>query len=580
MTLYSNRGSQPSPDAERNQKNSLPELTVTVSPALYDKSPRQSAEYFLKLGNQHYNSFLSRSKKHDLDIAINCYRRALETNPDLSEAYIKLASALYAKGELPLPVAMDYCKKALEMNPANTEAHVLLGYFYRLSGDLDKAVAEFRKAIKKNPLGAAKPRMGIGRICIQKATENTTIPAVQRLGLTLSGLHQFTLGLLLIPFDNASLEMLHAAFVADARIYSVLNIGRMLKAMGMISLAIRLYEWAGKKMPTEPIFFHLLGDLYNKLRNDDAAIYYYSRAQELDGDNLLIHKKLSRCYSRCNDPQRAVESLQRVVEVDSDDFDSLYMLAQLYTEQHDFMRALYHFKDLVRRRPESPYIHSNMAYILFKLEDYDGAIKHYQLAVNYGEDNVWTSTVAQTLGTIYYQIKQDLSAASAMFQLANQLDPANQDVLTMLADIYSEQGNLEAAVTVYKTLLLNDPDNPECLTYLGYLLWQLDRNDEAVRIYQRAIANDPGNAIAYNNLGVIFLDERDNPAEAIDMFQHALEVKPDYTLACFNVGRTYERMGRTTEAAKIFSDALALNAANPELTDDEILERLDSLFQV
>lgn len=573
MTFYSNRSSQPFPDA--NDTDSFPDLTIRI-----ETSANQSAEYFMKLGNQHYNSFLSRSKRHDLDIAINCYRRALETNPDLSEGYVKLASALYDKGELPLPQAMDYCQKALAMNPANTEAHVLLGYFYRLAGDLDQAVREFHSAVVKSPLKAAKPRMGIGRIYIQQASQQTNLSAFRRLGLTLGGLHQFMLGLVLVPFDRTSLEMLQAAFVADAQTYAVLNTGRLLKSLGLTSLNIKLYEWAGRRMTTEPIFFHLLGDLYNRQKNYDAAIYYYNRAQELDGDNLLLHKKLSRCYSRCHDPGSAAKSLEKVVEADAGDFDSLYMLAQLYTEQHDYIRALYHFKELARRRPENPYIHSNMAYILFKLEDYDGAIKHYQAAVNHGEDDVWTATVAQTLGTIYYQIRQDFSAAAAMFQLANQLDPANLDVLTMMADIHAEQGNLEAAVTVYKTLLSHNPDDPECLTYVGYLLWQLDRNDEAIQAYRKAVDNDPDNAIAYNNMGVIYLDEQDKPDEALALFRQAFAIKPDYTLACFNIGRAEERLGRTSDAARMFSDALALNAENPELTDEEILDRLDGLFQV
>ena len=127
MTLYSNRGFQPSPDADR--PDSLPDLAITLESTL-----GESAEYFLKLGNQHYNSFLSRSKRHDLDIAINCYRRALETNPDLSEGYVKLASALYDKGELAIPHAMDYCKKALAMNPANTEAREQRGPRPRAGG--------------------------------------------------------------------------------------------------------------------------------------------------------------------------------------------------------------------------------------------------------------------------------------------------------------------------------------------------------------------------------------------------------------------------------------------------------------
>ena len=79
---------------------------------------------------------------------------------------------------------------------------------------------------------------------------------------------------------------------------------------------------------------------------------------------------------------------------------------------------------------------------------------------------------------------------------------------------------------------------------------------------------------------MIYLDEQSNAVTALELFEKALSLKPDYTLAAFNIGRSREMMGLTAEAARAYSNALALNANNPELQSDEIQDRLNGLFQV
>lgn len=561
----------------------LPELSPTRQP---------SAEYYLKLANQHYNHYLTRSVRKELERAIEHYRQALDIDPALPEAYIKLASALWDKGGLSLDMALDYCEIALRLNADYSDAYLFKGYFLRYAGQLDAAQQQFGLALAKVGNGnAAKARLALGRTLIQKAViQQTAVPqegqAVPRTGLlsriltAISGLCEFAMGCCLLPGDQPTFHILQAAFLTDLKILGITLVGRGLKTVGLSTQVTRLYQWASHKLPEEALFFHLLGDLHNDGQNPDAAIYYYNRAQELEPDNVLLHKKLGLAYQGCNDKANATRSLEKVVDAGAADFDTLYSLAHLYTDRAEYMRALYYYKELLKEAPQNPYIHSNMAYILFKMDDHDGAIQEYRRAIQDGDDSVWTATVAQTLGTIYYQVKDDLEGAEKMFQMAYQLDSSNLESLIMLGDIYTEQGNFEAAVRTYEYLLRVDPENADCHNYMGYLLWQLDKNDDAMAEYRKAIALNPENPIAYNNLGVIFLDEKCQLETALDMFEQAMALKPDYTLACFNVARTREVLGQTAEAAKGYTAALALNATNPELDDAEIQERLERLFEV
>ncbi len=551
-----------------------------------------SASYYLNLGTTHYNSFLTRAKNKDLDIAINCFRRALETNPELSEGYVKLGTALFDKGEVSAEEAVDYCKKALQINPKNSEANLFLGYFFTNLGRIDDAQQEFESAMKKDPLKSAKARMAFGKLLIQKANYEQArgkVSTPRRLQLVVSGLMQFTAGVCLLPVDRRTWNVLNDALVTDLKIYSILSTAKLAHTFKLNGLRKKLYEMGVKSLPEEALFYHLMGNESFAAGQTDAAIYYYQRAQEIDPENTDVAKNLSRCYSNKQDDTQAKRALEKVVSIDeavhnkvatATDFDSVYELAQLYVDGKEYMKALYYFKELVAEHPENPYVRSNMAYVLFRLEDIDGAVKHYEKAVEYGEDPVWTATVAQTLGTIYHQVRHDLDSAVGMFQLAYQLDESNLESIVMLADLYMEQGNYDAAIGAYRFILNFEPENADCHNYLGYLLWQIDENDEAIESYRKAITFDPDNAIAHNNLGVVYLDEKCQPEPALEMFRKASYLNENYTLAQFNVGRAYEAIGERSKAAKAYSSALSLNTFNPEMDSDEIQDRLEHLFTV
>lgn len=552
--------------------SSLPELS---------SSKQISAEHFLTLGNKHYNNYLARAQKRDLDLAITHYQEAFDLNPSMPEVHVKLASALWDKGAIALDTAIEYCDTALHLAATYSDAYLFKGYFLRRAGQLEEANIQFRLAIQHiGKHGAAKPRMALGRVLIQQANLSYELSGVKRACMAVEGLRQFALGCCLLPLDRSAFQLLQSAFVTDFKVFGLVGAGKVLKSVGLKGLASAVYTWAGRQMPQEPIFFHMLGDLNTEKDNLDGALYYYNRACELDAENPVLHKKLGHVYNECKDSDNAAKSLEKVIEAEAADFDTYYTLAQIYSDKSEYMRALYYFKELLSQSPENPYLHSNVAYVLFRLEDYDGAIQEYQEAIKYGKDSIWTATVAQTLGTIYYQVKQDMEAAARLFRLACQLNPDDLECLSMLGDIYTEQGNFEQAIEAYRYILSVDPENAECYNYLGYLLWQLDKNDDAVEAYNRAIGLNLDNPIAYNNLGVIYLDEKCQPQKALEMFSQAVSLKPDYTLACFNVARSLEALGHTAEAAKGYSEALTLNAENPELSNEEISERLENLFQV
>ena len=81
-------------------------------------------------------------------------------------------------------------------------------------------------------------------------------------------------------------------------------------------------------------------------------------------------------------------------------------------------------------------------------------------------------------------------------------------------------------------------------------------------------------------MGVIYLDGIGNTKEALRLFKVAFEINENYVLAYFNAGRAEQAIGNKTQAARYYQHALELNKISLDLTEEEIMEKIHSLFEV
>ena len=68
--------------------------------------------------------------------------------------------------------------------------------------------------------------------------------------------------------------------------------------------------------------------------------------------------------------------------------------------------------------------------------------------------------------------------------------------------------------------------------------------------------------------------------EALEYFEAAIGLNPNYTLAYFNAGRASQQMGFTNDAAHYYQMAIDLNKLTEELEEEDIRSRLHSLFEI
>jgi len=83
------------------------------------------------------------------DLAISCFQKAIQANPDIGDTYFNLAASLKKQGHD--EEAITYYHKALQLDPDFAEAHSNLGALFQEHGQYEEAVTHYQRALMINP---------------------------------------------------------------------------------------------------------------------------------------------------------------------------------------------------------------------------------------------------------------------------------------------------------------------------------------------------------------------------------------------------------------------------------------------
>ncbi|MGD9066070.1 MAG: tetratricopeptide repeat protein, partial [Desulfobacterales bacterium] len=103
-----------------------------------------------------------------------------------------------------------------------------------------------------------------------------------------------------------------------------------------------------------------------------------------------------------------------------------------------------------------------------------------------------------------------------------------------------------------------------CVVGTLFTVWTFERNKvwaDELLLYQDCVRKSPAKARPHNNLGAILL-RRGRLQEAVDEFQTALDLKPDYVDAHYNLGIAMVKQGNLADGIRHFSKTLNLKPRN------------------
>jgi len=138
-----------------------------------------------------------------------------------------------------------------------------------------------------------------------------------------------------------------------------------------------------------------------------------------------------------------------------------------------------------------------------------------------------------------------------------QLDANQVHAWHLLGLIACQTGRDNLAVDYLQGALRLKPDWAEAHNNLGNVFIIQKNLPQAVASYQQALRLKPDHAEAHNNLAIA-LEGQGKLAEAVVSFEQALRLKPDYAEAHYNLGTALQGQGKLAEAVVHFEQALRL----------------------
>ncbi len=300
--------------------------------------------------------------------------------------------------------------------------------------------------------------------------------------------------------------------------------------------------------------------------------------------------------------QQAMIEYQSALRLDPDDGEANYRLGRLLGESGDFQSARRAFQLAIKSKPGFAEAHYDLG-LTFVADtrgkvDWQSAIAEFRTALQLRSDY---PDALNMLGVALVNIG-DTGSAIKTFQQALKLSPDGPEIHFNLGSALETAEQPAAAETEYRAALNSKPIYPAAEVALGKLLAKDGKEAEAVQYLRSALRANPDLVSAHYVLATTLRSQGDARAAAIEFAQakrladrvgdavrcsrlsnqglelaskgdfsgavsslrEAIELKPDYAVAHFNIGLLIADSGNLPAASKEIVKAISLQPAQPK----------------
>ena len=161
------------------------------------------------------------------------------------------------------------------------------------------------------------------------------------------------------------------------------------------------------------------------------------------------------------------------------------------------------------------------------------------LSISPNEARAWVGLMRAYFNQVVYGERPSQEGARLINEVGKKAlasDPGNADVHALLGRVAADiEFDLATGARYYQRALDLEPGNLTVLNAAAILFATTGRMDEARELMEYRVAHDPANPISYNNLATSLYNAKRWDA-AIDAWQTALRLSPDYSTAHFGIG--------------------------------------------
>src|ERR1700728_36476 len=450
----------------RNASLAILFLTLGSHPASAQTALRQAQQWKLQAR--------ANASAGNWNEAIASYQKAIDLAPRSADSRVELGDALIRAARYADAIA-SYTK-ALQISPRDLNAEIGLAQAYRGVHNYAEAKLILEKSRAEHPQ-SAKPLAALGDLDIELQTYDAAIAHLRS-------------ALVLAPADVESRNRLAVAYEAK---------GESDNALAQIAKGLTHDHRSA-------LAYYTRAQIYSDGNQDAAALPDAMKSVKLQPRNtrarILLGKILLRASQggiraqtkdRC---QRAVATLEPLLEMSTQDSETLFLLSRAYDcagNPEQAQKVLAEFEKSSKNDRETKENQTQAKHLVQQAND--------------------------------LALKNDFAGSLDLLNQAIAKDPTYGAAYSQLAKLYFSAGDMDKASEAISQALERDPYQPDFLYVQGKILEKQEKLDEALTVFQRTTIVNPKESDAFFEMGAIY-EQRGDRTNALAAYKKAAALSP------------------------------------------------------
>ena len=306
---------------------------------------------------------------------------------------------------------------------------------------------------------------------------------------------------------------------------------------------------AGSTVTADAELYFTLGRLYIRGGSPDKAVQSLSRVLSQNPNSVRGRLALAQAFAASKDLKSAIGTLEEIVE---DEPRVAPALAQYQEDAGQLMEAAASYTLALAVQPGNRDLKVRRIAVLMEAKEYGRAAG---FAGDARKQHPNEPVFPRLQGRALFDAG-DRSGGISLLESAVKLFPKDTSTMFALANVYADAGRGMDAEKVLRQVLAAEPANANALNYLGYMLAvRGEQLDEAIRLVRRALDAEPENGAYLDSLGWAHFRKGDLD-EAEKYLSAAAAKMPDNSEIQDHLGDLHARKGRLPEAIAAWTRAL------------------------
>ncbi len=196
---------------------------------------------------------------------------------------------------------------------------------------------------------------------------------------------------------------------------------------------------------TAPQTWCAVGNVMSLLREHDAAVRFFVRAQQLQPGFVYAYTLCGHEHVANDDLDQATTQFRNALQRDPRHYKAWYGLGMIYYRTQRFALAEYHFVQALRIHPRSSALHMYRGMVKNKLHEHDGALRCLEQALVCNPRNLLAKSLQCQVIIAQGQLDEGLAMVDRMLESA----PREAFLHFLKASVCAKRGQRQLAIVHY-----------------------------------------------------------------------------------------------------------------------------------